>query len=200
METEIINSKDENAVISAVNILKKGGLIIYPTETCYGIGADATNLRAVRKLIRLKGRESGKFVPIIISDTKMAEKYLVLNDDIRKLMKKFMPGPLTLVAKKEKMKTRRLLGGFRIPFNRFAINLVKRFGKPVTATSANITGNKPIYRISKIKKVFLGKVDLIIDAGNLPKRQPSTVFDVNSRKVLRKGKISRKEIFGVLGD
>lgn len=194
MKTEIIKSRDKKAIVSASAILKKGGLIIYPTETCYGLGADATNLRAVRKIIEVKARKTGKFIPIIISDMKMAEKYIVLNKDIKKLMRKFMPGPLTLVAKKKKIKTKRLLGGFRIPSNRFAINLVRRFGKPITATSANISGKNPIYKISDIKKIFTDKVDLIIDSGNLLRRKPSTVFDVSSKRILRKGKILKREI------
>ena len=197
METEIIKSKDKNAVTHAVKTLKKGGIVIYPTETSYGLGADATNLIAVKKINRIKGRRE-KFISIIISDKKMAEKYLVLNGDIRKLMRKFMPGPLTLVAKKKKLKTKTLLGGFRISSNRFASNLVKSFGKPITATSANISGKPGIYRLKDIVKIFSGKVDLIIDSGNLPKRRPSTVFDVSKRKIIRKGKIPKKEVLKIL--
>jgi L-threonylcarbamoyladenylate synthase len=197
MKTEIIKSKDRKSIASAVAVLKRNGIVIYPTETSYGVGADATNIRALKKINRLKGRK-GKFIPIIISDIKMTEKYFVLNSDMKKLMKRFMPGPLTLVAKK-KMKTKKLIGGFRIPSNRFALKLVKKFGKPVTATSANLSGDKPIYKISDIKKLFSGRVDLIIDAGNLKRRKPSTVFDVTNMKIIRKGKINKKEINKVLG-
>ena len=179
-------------IVAAVNVLKKGRIIIYPTETSYGIGADATNPEAIRRINMIKGRKE-KFMPIIISDMKMAQKYLILNSNIKKLMKKFMPGPLTLVVKK-KMKTKKMLGGFRIPANRFALTLVKRLGKPITATSANISGNKPIYNIAQVKKTFSNKVDLIINAGTLPKRQPSTVYDVYTKKIIRQGKINKKDI------
>lgn len=189
--------KPTKAIASAVRILKRGGVIIYPTETSYGIGADATNAKAIKKIIKLKGR-AGKFMPIIISDMKMAEKYIVLNDDMRKLVKKFMPGPLTLIAEKKNVKTKKLLGGFRIPSNAFARKLAKKLSKPVTATSANISGKKPIYNIAEIKKVFAGKADLIIDAGRLPRRRPSTVFDVYNKKVVRQGKIKLKAIERVI--
>lgn len=194
MKTKIINIKDDKAVSSAVAVLKKVGLIIYPTETSYGIGADATNVKALRKIIKVKTRKSGKFIPIIISDSKMAEKYIVLNKDIRKLMRKFMPGPLTLVAKKKNMEAKKLLGGFRIPANKFALKLARCFGKPITATSANISGSEGIYKIKDVVKIFKGRVDLIIDSGNLPIRKPSTVFDVSDRKILRRGNISKREI------
>ena len=197
MKTRIINIKDKKAVSSAVAVLKKGRLVVYPTETSYGLGADATNSRALEKINRIKKRK-GKFIPIIVSDMKMAEKYLVLNNDIKKLIRSLMPGPLTLIAKKKRLDKK--IGGFRVPGNRFACNLAKRFGKPITATSANISGKKGIYRINEIIRVFSGKVELIVDSGNLPQKQPSTIFDVCSKKVLRKGKISRKEIFRILDD
>ncbi len=195
MKTMIIKINDRKAITSAVSVLKKGGIVVYPTETSYGVGADATNIRALKKINRLKGRKN-KFLPIII-DRKMAGKYIVLNSDMKNLMKRFMPGPLTLVADK-RMKTKKLLGGFRIPANSFALNLVKRFGKPITATSANISGNKQIYGIKDVKKVFSGRADLIIDAGSLPRRQPSTVFDVRGMRILRKGKISLRKIGKVI--
>ncbi len=191
METLILKP-GKQALSYAVKAMKKGGIIIYPTETSYGIGADATNARTVKKINRIKTRK-GKFIPIIVSDMKMAEKYIILNNDIKKLIKKFMPGPLTLVVKK-RMKTKKLLGGFRISSNKTAVNLARKLGKPITATSANISGNKPIYKISEIKKTFMGKVDLIIDAGSLPKRKPSTVYDSYNKKILRQGKIKLKEI------
>jgi len=197
MKTEIVKATDNKAIPLAAGILHRGGLIIYPTETSYGIAADATNCNAIKKIDRLKKR-AGKFMPIIVSDMKMAGKYIVLNADIKKLMKKFMPGPLTLVAKKKNMRTARLLGGFRIPANEFALKLVKKFGKPITATSANMSGKPQIYEISEIKKIFSGKIDLIIDAGSLPRRKPSTVYDIETNKIVRKGRITEREIMKAL--
>lgn len=191
----IINVHDKKATVHAVKVLSKSGLVIYPTETAYGLACDATNANAIKKIFYVKKRK-GKSIPIIVSSVKMIERYAVLDKDARKLMKRFMPGPLTLVVRKKNLPdalSKKTIG-FRIPANKFAINLVKKFGKPITATSTNLSGQKSIYNISEIKKIFIGKVDLIIDSGDLPKRSPSTVFDVNSRKLIRKGKISLKQI------
>ncbi len=228
MQTLIINASDRNALSESVKVLRKGGIIIYPTETCYGMGVDATNTKAVRKIYRIKGRErlmancltplasmgfrrsATKPISIIVSDMKMIKKYAFLNEDAEILMKKFMPGPLTLVARKKnidgRLRRRALLPdalskktvGFRIPANKFALRLVKRYGKPITATSANISGKPPIYRIDGTKKAFYGKVDMIIDAGNLPERKPSTVFDAENRKMIRKGSVTKKQITNAL--
>ncbi|MCX6818746.1 MAG: L-threonylcarbamoyladenylate synthase [Candidatus Aenigmarchaeota archaeon] len=198
IKTKIVKLSDKKAVAKAVQVLRKGSLVIYPTETSYGIAADATNRNAIKMINSLKKR-AGKFMPIIVSDMRMAGKYIVLNNDVRKLMKKFMPGPLTLVAKKKKLKTKGMLGGFRIPNNRFARGLVKSFGKPITATSANISGEPPIYKIREIRKAFYGKVEMIVDAGNLPKRKPSTVYDAERKVVIREGMIKEKDIIKAIG-
>jgi len=142
MKTHILKLTNRRAIALAVKVLRKGGVVIYPTETAYGIAVDATSHEALAKVNKVKKR-TGKFIPIIISDIKMASKYILLSSEMKKLVKKFMPGPLTLVAKKKDMKTARLLGGFRIPANRFALKMVKIFGKPITATSANVSG-KPV--------------------------------------------------------
>ena len=130
----------------------------------------------------------------------MAEKYAVIDPLARRLIKKFMPGRLTLVVRKKKTLPYILSKetvGFRIPPHAFSLALLKKFGKPITATSANNSGHPPIYRIKDAIKTF-SDADLIIDAGNLPKRKPSTVFDIINRKVLRKGPVKEKGILKYL--
>lgn len=202
MRPLIVDVNARNAVSEAVRTLKKGGIIIYPTETCYGIGADATNEKAVKKVINAKGREA-KPISIIVSGLPMVRKYGFLDKDSVRLVKKLMPAALTLVIRKRNIDRRlcrlpELLSrdtiGFRIPAGEFAFRLVKRYGRPITATSANISGEPPIYRIDEIKKAFCGKLDMIIDASNLPKRKPSTIYDTINKKIVREGKIREKEI------
>ncbi len=202
MRTLIADANSKSAVSEAVRVLKKGGIIVYPTETCYGIGADATNSNAIKKVISAKKRET-KPISIIVSGLPMIRKYCFLNSDTAKLVKKLMPAALTLVVRKRNdVKQPRLLPellskntiGFRIPEGDFALKLVKQYGRPVTATSANISSEPQIYRIKEAERIFTGKVDLIINAGDLPRREASTVFDVKRRKILRKGKITRKQI------
>ena len=197
MNTRVMNKSDKKAAAFAARVLRKGGIIVYPTETAYGIGADATNIGAIKKINKLKKR-SNKLMPVILSEIKMAERYFFVDNEIKKLVKKFMPGPLTLAAKKRKT-ANEFIGGFRIPADKLASAISKKLGKPIIATSANLSGKNNIYKIKDIVKLFSGKVDLIIDAGNLRKRRPSTVFDVSERKLIRKGKISKREIDRVLG-
>jgi len=195
--TEIVSVRDKSAVKKALAVLKKGGIVVYPTETCYGLGCDATNSVVIKRVLEIKKEPKGRPYSIIVSGTGMANRYAKLDKTALALIRKFMPGPLTLVCEKTN-KMPDILSkktiAFRISSNRTANNIVERFGKPVTSTSANIHGYGSIYDIGKIKEVFLGKVDLIIDAGSLPRTRPSTIFDVNKRKVLRRGPISSSEI------
>ncbi len=195
MKSFIVDVKSRNAVSEAVRTLKKGGIIVYPTETCYGIGADATNEKAVKKVIGAKEREA-KPISVIVSGLPMIRKYCFLNKDAVRLVKKLMPAALTLVVRKRRLPEllSRNTVGFRIPASEFAFRLVKRYGRPITATSANISGESQIYKIKEAERIFSGKVDMIINAGNLPRRAASTVFDIKSKRILRKGGIARKRI------
>lgn len=185
---------NDKAIRTAAKILHGGGIVIYPTESSYGIAADATNSKAIKKIFAIKKRPHEKNIPIIVADKKMASRYLLLTEDHKKLLR-LMPGPLTLTAQKKF--PAKYLGGFRISSNKAAEGLSKRLGKPLTATSANISGRKPLYRIKDVIKTF-GSVDLIIDSGDLPKRIASTVFSVEERKIIRKGPITKKEILSAL--
>lgn len=179
-----------NQIKKAVSILRKGGVIAYPTETCYGLGADATNPKAIRKVYKLKGRAFNKPISIIVSDIKMWKKYAYVNKKAEYLIKKYMPGALTLVLRKKKtlpdILSRKTIGA-RIPDNKTALKLVKELGKPITATSANISGGKNTYTIKSVLKQI--KLDYYINAGKLPRRKPSTIYDVEKNKVIRKGPI-----------
>ncbi|MFH1257245.1 MAG: L-threonylcarbamoyladenylate synthase [Candidatus Diapherotrites archaeon] len=189
-------------ISKAVESLRKGGVIVYPTETSYGLGASIECIGAIRRIKKIKGRDGRKPISIIVSSAKMAEKYCVLGNDAKKLMREFMPGPLTLVVDKKKTVTKELTRektiAFRVSSNRTANAIVKALGVPITATSANKSGDKPIYLGKKAEKEFAGKVDFVLNAGNLRRRKVSTVFSVMEKKILRKGKISEKEILRVL--
>ncbi len=195
MKTKIIKATSKDAVPDAIKVLSSSGIIIYPTETCYGLGADATNDRAVKNIIDVKKRVKEKKISIAFSDIRMAKQYMVVTKKAEKLAKAFMPGPLTLIVENKSSKRK---VGFRIPDNKFVLRLIRKFGKPITATSANISGKSELYKIKDIIKTFDGKVDLILDGGNLAKARPSTVYDVLDRKILRKGPISEKKIKDVL--
>ena len=177
-----------NAIKEAVKILRKGGVVIYPTESSYALGCDATNLRAIRRIHKLKGRKSGKYFPIIVSDIKMAKRYYFVDKKIEKIANL----GVTIVTKKRRLS--KYIGGFRISKSAVARKLSKSLGKPIIATSANISGKKSMYKINEIRKVFSGKADVVLNAGNLPKRKPSTVYDYENKRILRKGPVSLRAI------
>jgi tRNA threonylcarbamoyl adenosine modification protein (Sua5/YciO/YrdC/YwlC family) len=179
----------------ALNIIKKGGVIIYPSESSYGIGCDATNSKAVRRIFKIKRRRA-KGLLIFVSDKKMAGRYAEVNSIAARLMKKFMPGPLSLVSEKKMLPdcVSRKTIGFRISSNAFARNLVKKFGKPIVSTSANISGKSQLYKISDVISNFYGKVDMIVDYGDLPEKPLSTIFDCTTNQIIRKGAINGEKI------
>lgn len=190
----------ENSVKIATDFLKAGGLVIYPTETLYGIGADATNPTAIKKLTEYKNRPFGKPYSIAVADEKMATKYVYLNQTARTLYKNFLPGPLTVVSKgKHKVapgvESENGSLGVRIPDYKLVLDIVNSFGKPITTTSANASYKKRPYKIDDILENINDRqkklIDLIIDAGTLPKKDPSTVVDttIDDPVTLRQGEI-----------
>lgn len=191
MKTKIVNTTQIKEI---VKVLHKGGIIIYPTETSYGIGCDATNEKAVKKIYRIKGRNRKKPLITLVQNEKMAEKYIKLNKIAKILCKKFYNTPLTLVCDSKDLPNVSGENSFRISSNKFVKTLFNVYRKPLISTSANISGNPPIFKIDEVK-AFDGKVDLIVDGGNLKGKTLSTVFDTRSLEVLREGSLSNKEIF-----
>ncbi|MFH0792286.1 MAG: L-threonylcarbamoyladenylate synthase [bacterium] len=196
----VIKVTDKNVISEAVAVLKKGGVIIFPTETCYGIGADATNPDAVEKVIQFKGSNRHKPISVMVFDKTTAKKYVEINRSADNLYRQFLPGPVTVVSKSRgkicpKLESERKTLGIRIPDYSSTLSICRSFKKPVTATSANQTGKKSPYSLSDVIKYTSPKrlklVDLFIDAGRLPDHLPSTVVDttVNEIKVLRQGEI-----------
>lgn len=170
----------------AVEVLLGGGLIIYPTETVYGVGVDATNPTAVNKLLAYKSRREGKPLSIVVSDRSMAKQFIKFNPQAEKLFERFLPGPVTIVAQGRHQTAPGVESefgtlGIRIPDYPLIQQLVTKLGRPMTATSANASGKKRPYTVSDILDNLSAtqkkKIDLVIDAGHLPSNPPSTVID-----------------------
>src|SRR3989338_9047971 len=210
----------KNEIDHAVKILKTGGIVVYPTDTSYGLAVDATNLAAVKKLYRLKGRNFRKPIHVIapldksshtpVYGRKWLNRIVRVNARAAKLMEKFWPGALTIVLPlKAKERSWRMLSagtgtiGVRYPANSTAQALVEALGRPITATSANVSGKPAAYSIAEAKRQFL-KHRLYQDitflgGGKLPKRKPSTVLSLAGRvKIIRAGPIIEREIKNVL--
>jgi L-threonylcarbamoyladenylate synthase len=200
-----LSDRDQTQVINqALKTFKTGGLVIYPTETCYGAGVDATNQKAVDKLLSYKSRREGKPLSVAVSNQAMAAQYVKLNSTAKNLYCKFLPGPLTVVsqgrgrvAQGVESETHTL--GIRIPDYPLILKLISRLKRPITATSANVSYKKRPYSIPDIlkhtSKKQQGLIDLIIDAGSLPKNPPSTVVDTTLADplILRQGRLLKTQ-------
>ncbi|MDD5163882.1 MAG: L-threonylcarbamoyladenylate synthase [Candidatus ainarchaeum sp.] len=195
-ETIKLKNGKKKAIEKALETLRKGKVIIFPTETSYGIGADALNEKAVEKVHKAKKQPNSKPISVIIADLKQAGKIVKLNNETRVLAKKFFPGPLTIIAPEKKVPKNLAKNGiaFRVPANKFARELCRAFGKPITATSANLHGEPAIFDSKELIEKFSDGVDLIIDAGMLPQKKASTIYCTINHKILREGKITKKEI------
>ena len=190
------NSESE-AVDRALEVLKLGGIIAYPTESFYALGVMANDENAVSMVYSLKKRPGDKAMPVIVGGNDVL-KAVVENipPQAEKLMKKFWPGPLTLIFN-AKGDLPELLTGFmgkvavRTPGESFALCLAKTADFPITATSANHSGSPPAQRPDEVINYFGEKIDLIVDAGTTPGGKPSTIVDVtvSPPKVLRKGRV-----------
>jgi L-threonylcarbamoyladenylate synthase len=171
----------------AAEIIKKNGIVIYPTETVYGIGANIFSEDALKKVFALKKRDIDKPVSVAVSGFRMMDDLVVMGRKERRFVEKLLPGPVTvLLRKKEKVPDILASGtglvGIRYPDHETTIKLIELAGVPITSTSANISGEAPPARAGEIKI----SADYIIDGGEC-KGEPSTVVDIVNRKIVRKG-------------
>lgn len=204
VKTITLANHDQNHVVAeAVATLQAGGLILFPTETTYGAGVDATNPAAVDTLLAYKSRREGKPLSIAVTDKNMASEYVLINDSANTLYDRFLPGPVTVVSKglgKVAAGVESEFGtlGVRIPDYELVLKIVAALGKPLTATSANGSGNKRPYSIddalSQLSEKQKSLIDLIIDAGTLPPNPPSTVIDttLSTPVTMRQGAIANE--------
>jgi L-threonylcarbamoyladenylate synthase len=190
MTTIRISEDDfEAAVDVASALLKSGGVMVYPTDTVYGIGADATSEDAVLKVLRLKGIRERKPLSVMASDLGMIDYYCETGVWEDMILRKYLPGPYTFILRKSRFlpasETDRL--GVRIPASSFCQALCRRFGRPIITTSANPTGKPPPARLEDVDKSVLEAADLAIDGGTTRYAGASAVIDLVERKMLRQG-------------
>ncbi|RLG10691.1 threonylcarbamoyl-AMP synthase [Candidatus Pacearchaeota archaeon] len=186
----------------AVKVLKRGGVIAYPTDTAYGLGADPFNQKAVLKIFKIKKRDKKQSLPLIAANLKMVKEYGILRGKALSLAKKYWPNSLTLVikviSKKEKIFSNYVIKNkkiaIRVPRNSIARKISALLGVPIISTSANLSGKPMCYSGKEIKEQFRGKKfkpDYILNAGFLKKSKPSTIVEVKNGKIkiLRLGSI-----------
>ncbi len=200
------NNPDEQVLAAASEVIAGGGVIIYPTETLYGIGADATNAAAVQRVYAVKKRKEEKPVLVLVHSKEMLRRIVAaIPESAKRLMEAFWPGPLTMVFLASEMIPNEITQstgtvGVRIPSSTFCLKLVERCDCPLTSTSANISG-EPVHRtIEQIQAALHEGVNLYIDAGTLPESKPSTVVSVvhDPPKLLREGVIDVAQLREIL--
>lgn len=177
----------------AVEILQNGGIVIYPTDTIYGIGCDIYNKAALEKVYTIKQEAGTKLFSFICSDLKDISKYAKVSDYAYKAMKKLLPGPYTFVlpAAREvpkKLWTKRNTVGIRIPNNPIALTLARELGHPIVSTSVTNRKGEVLYDPLEIRAIFNVQVDLMLSAGALNGR-PSSIVDLSgdTPEVIREG-------------
>ncbi len=194
--------KEREIAEKAAKIMKEGGVIIFPTESSYGLGVDATNEIAIKKIAKIKQQPEEKNISIIVANLEQAEQFGFIKEDARKLAERFMPGPLTLIVKK-KPGVSSLLGNetiaFRISSNPIARAVCGALGNGITATSANLHEKPNIYDAREAIKEFNNRVHMIIDDGELAHNTPSTIYNVQEKRILRTGPIMEFRIKQALG-
>lgn len=194
-------------ILEAYRIVQNGGVIMFPTQHLYGLGAAALNIKAVDRVFKIKQRPLNKPLLVLIHQqkdlTKLVEK---IPSTAVRIMECFWPGALTIVFEAKNVLPKNLTAGtgrigVRMPQHPVALALAKALKSPITATSANITGDSGCSQVSDVDPLIADKLDLILDAGPLKGGIGSTVVDVTSDfpKILREGAIPAKDIFAVLG-
>lgn len=201
------NNPDKEVIKEVVSAIKNGKIIVYPTDTVYGLGCDALDIRVVERLFRVKQRSDVKPIPILVKDIKMAKKLAKISKEQEIFLRKVWPGKITVVFFKKDIVPDIVTAGskkvgLRIPDYKFTNILMENLNLPITTTSANISGKLPSGNINEILSQFEGKLkpDLVLDAGILPLSQPSTVVDLSDLKpkIIRKGPVSKKKVLKIL--
>jgi len=184
--------------------LKRGGLLAFPTETVYGLGGLASS--GVKKRLQVvKGRETKRPIGLFVSSiSQVREIASEIPSYADKLMRRFWPGPLTLVFQSSDRRLRLLLHqgtiGIRIPQQKWLLTVLKKLDRPLLQTSANLSGRSPARTAGEVQRLFGDRLNLTIDAGRLKKTRPSTVVDASGPVpiILRKGLLSQRELERVL--
>lgn len=195
---------ERRLIQKAARIIRRGGLVVFPTETVYGLGANAFDSRAVKKVFRVKGRPENKPLIVLIGSKKDLRRVAQNTPKIvYKLIKKFWPGPLTLIFKSRPRLPKEVTAGgrtiaVRLDSHPVAQALVRAAQVPITAPSANLSGRPPQRSIHGVIKELGNKkeIELFLDAGKTPIGKPSTILDLTKKppRLVREGSITKKQL------
>jgi L-threonylcarbamoyladenylate synthase len=199
----VLKATKQNIKIAAQTV-KQGGLVVYPTETVYGLGCDPMNTQAVERLLNVKGKRKSPF-PILAASLKDAKRVAFVSKDGERLAERFWPGQLTMVFPKKPALPNIVTFdwntvGLRIPDNKVALELTSLCDGLLVGSSANRTAEKPPQSAEEVSDELESLVDLVLDGGVASKGLPSTVVDLTSKmpKIVREGPVSLNDILAVL--
>jgi len=198
-------SLSDRALGQILSFLRSGGVIAFPTDTAYGLGADPFNEGAVRRIFEMKGRAETKPILVLVDSIAMANSIARLSDTALALAERFWPGPLTMVLPARASVSATVTAGsetigVRWANNVFTQRLLEAFGRPITATSANRSGLPSAVTAEEVRVQLGDSLEMLVDGGELPAREGSTLLDVTQIPVrlLRAGPIAKAELSDVL--
>lgn len=209
MEEIKLDSKNpetiEKALEKSRQTLVSGGVIVFPTDTLYGLGANALDEDAILEVFRIKKRDSNKPLSILVRDIAMAKKVACIDSRAETILQRIWPDSVTVILRKKDVVPYALTGGeenvaLRVSGNVFIKQLFERIDFPLTATSANLSGEPNLLRADNIRRKFAEAQhapDLFIDSGNLGNRLPSTIVDltdINRPRLVRMGAVSKEKL------
>ncbi|RLI20042.1 threonylcarbamoyl-AMP synthase [Candidatus Bathyarchaeota archaeon] len=199
----LLKATKENVRLAA-EIIKKGGLVIYPTDTVYGVGCNPFNVDSVKRVFEVKGR-TGKPMPVLAYSIENAKRIAEFNDKALKIAEAFWPGPITLILPKKPnlpdiVTCNHRTVGVRVPNHEVALELMRLSVGLLIGTSANKTGGEPPKTVEEAVRQIGEKVDIVLDGGRVPLGMPSTVVDltVETPTVVREGPVKLNSILKVL--
>lgn len=196
-------SCNDHGIAQCARKVKEGGIVVFPTDTVYGIGCDPFNDSAVERVFRIKSRQSMKHLPVLVSDQKAAENLVDLDQDGRLLARRFWPGPLTIVAPLIEMQiSRRVTAGadtlgVRVPAHSCTLALLAEC-RYLVGTSANLSGKLPPKTADDVRHSGLKGFDMLLDGGKVTGGIESTIYDITGRVIIREGAIPSATIRNVL--
>ena len=196
--TESLSKREFDQILSVLDL---GGVIGFPTDTAYGLGADPYNDEAVARIFRIKGREESKPILLLVDSVEMMEKIARPTPRFYDLANAFWPGPLTIILEAAPSLSPLVTAGtgtvgVRLPDAPFVQELLRRFGKAITATSANLSGMPSCLTAAEVRTQLEGRLELLIDGGELPERGGSTVIDlvVDPPQLVREGPVTYERL------
>lgn len=205
IKLDINNSENiEKVTSTASEVLKSGGVIIYPTDTIYGMGANAFNEEAIEKVKKIKNRDKEKSLSVFVKNIKSARRIACIDSKVEKILENIWPGPVTVVLRKKDIVPYFLVGNgetiaVRIPKNEFVLKLLEKVDFPIITTSANISGEKNLFNSKEIIQKFSKRKfspDLFINSGNIQNTLASTIIDLTSNipKIIRMGIVGKENM------